>query len=143
MKIKSLCILLLLSLQVAAQQTFELHFTNFKSSEGYLALSIFSEKHKKTFLDKPENNEKYLYLPLEGQAELTVMIKDLPPGKYAVSAFHDKNSNKKLDTGFFGIPKEGFGFSKNPSIHFGAPDYEECEIDTSEKTKFDIVLKHF
>ncbi|SEL68891.1 Uncharacterized conserved protein, DUF2141 family [Sphingomonas palmae] len=46
----------------------------------------------------------------------------LPYGTYAVAVIHDENSNAKLDT-FAGIPREGFGFSRNPPIRFGAPRF--------------------
>ena len=41
---------------------------------------------------------------------------------YAVAVIHDENGNAKLDT-FAGIPKEGFGFSRNPAIGFGPPRF--------------------
>ena len=39
------------------------------------------------------------------------------PGTYAISVFHDEDSNGKLDTKFMGIPREGVGASnrKRPS----------------------------
>ncbi len=46
----------------------------------------------------------------------------LPYGNYAVAVIHDENGNAKLDT-FAGIPREGFGFSRNPPIRFGAPRF--------------------
>lgn len=46
----------------------------------------------------------------------------LPRGDYAVAVIHDENGNAKLDT-FMGIPKEGFGFSRNPPIRFGPPRF--------------------
>lgn len=46
----------------------------------------------------------------------------LPLGTYAVAVIHDENGNAKLDT-FAGIPKEGFGFSRNPAIRFGPPRF--------------------
>lgn len=51
----------------------------------------------------------------------------LAPGSYAVSVFHDANANAKLDT-FAGIPKEGYGFSRNPSFKPRAPKFAEAEI---------------
>lgn len=51
-----------------------------------------------------------------------------PAGRYAMSVFHDENANKKLDT-FVGIPKEGFGFSRNPVIRFGPPRFEKVSIE--------------
>lgn len=46
----------------------------------------------------------------------------LPVGDYAVAVIHDENGNKKLDTAL-GIPREGFGFSRNPAIGFGPPKF--------------------
>ena len=48
------------------------------------------------------------------------------PGKYAVSVFHDENSNGKLDANFMGIPKEGVGASNNAKGHFGPPMFEDA-----------------
>jgi uncharacterized protein (DUF2141 family) len=45
-------------------------------------------------------------------------------GTYAVSVFHDENSNGKLDTGPLGIPREGVGASNNAKGHFGPPKFD-------------------
>ena len=50
------------------------------------------------------------------------------PGRYALTLFHDENNNQRLDT-MLGIPREGFGFSRNPTIRFGAPRFEQVSID--------------
>ena len=54
-------------------------------------------------------------------------IEHVPPGRYAIADFHDENSNRNLDK-FAGIPKEGFAFSRNPSIKFRAPRFEEVVV---------------
>lgn len=46
----------------------------------------------------------------------------LPLGTYAIAVIHDENNNSRLDT-LAGIPREGFGFSRNPPIRFGAPRF--------------------
>jgi uncharacterized protein (DUF2141 family) len=46
----------------------------------------------------------------------------LPTGAYGIAIIHDENGNRKLDT-MLGIPREGFGFSRNPAIGFGAPRF--------------------
>ncbi|WP_235523957.1 DUF2141 domain-containing protein [Sphingomonas sp. Leaf33] len=46
----------------------------------------------------------------------------LPVGTYAAAVIHDENANAKLDT-MMGIPREGFGFSRNPAIGFGPPKF--------------------
>jgi uncharacterized protein (DUF2141 family) len=49
----------------------------------------------------------------------------IPPGTYAVSVFHDENSNGKLDRNLLGMPKEGVGVSNNAAGHFGPPKFDD------------------
>jgi uncharacterized protein (DUF2141 family) len=49
---------------------------------------------------------------------------EVKAGTYAVSVFHDENSNGKLDTNFMGIPREGVGASNNAKGHFGPPKFD-------------------
>lgn len=53
---------------------------------------------------------------------------DVPAGRYALSVFHDENANQKLDT-VVGIPREGFGFSRNPVIRFRPPRFDKVSIE--------------
>ena len=47
-------------------------------------------------------------------------------GTYAVSVFHDENSNGKMDTNFIGMPREGVGASNNARGHFGPPKFDDA-----------------
>ena len=57
----------------------------------------------------------------------TVSFDAVKPGAYALAVFHDENGNKKLDT-FLGVPREGFGFSRNPAVHFGPPSFASARF---------------
>jgi uncharacterized protein (DUF2141 family) len=50
------------------------------------------------------------------------------PGTYAVSVFHDENSNGKLDTNFMGIPQEGVGASNDARGHLGPPKFDAASF---------------
>jgi len=52
-------------------------------------------------------------------------------GTYAVSVFHDENSNGKLDTNFMGIPREGVGASNNARGRFGPPKFDAAAFKFS------------
>ena len=52
----------------------------------------------------------------------------MAPGAYAVSVLHDENRNGELET-FLGIPREGFGFSRNPRVRFRAPGFEQVRMN--------------
>jgi uncharacterized protein (DUF2141 family) len=56
---------------------------------------------------------------------------DVKPGTYAVSVFHDENSNGKLDTKFMGMPREGVGASNNAKGHFGPPKFDAAAFHFS------------
>jgi uncharacterized protein (DUF2141 family) len=67
---------------------------------------------------------------------------DLPSGNYALALIHDENANGKLDT-VLGIPREGFGFSRNPAIRFGPPKFVESRFAvTSGTTDESIRVKY-
>jgi len=56
-----------------------------------------------------------------------IHIDGLPSGEYALALIHDANSNGKLDT-FAGIPTEGIGFSRNPTLGFGPPKFAAAQF---------------
>jgi len=58
--------------------------------------------------------------------EVIVHIAGIPPGVYAAQAFHDENSNGKIDRTFFGIPREGIGFSNDAPMRFGPPSFSDA-----------------
>ena len=60
-----------------------------------------------------------------------IRIQGLARGNYAASVIHDENSNARLDT-FAGIPREGFGFSRNPRIGFGPPRFSSAQFTVGD-----------
>jgi uncharacterized protein (DUF2141 family) len=69
---------------------------------------------------------------------------DMPSGSYAVSLFHDENSNGKLDMRFGLIPLEGMGFSNNPRIRFGAPTFAAARFAVTNQPIGEMVrLQYF
>jgi uncharacterized protein (DUF2141 family) len=57
-------------------------------------------------------------------------------GRYAVACIHDENGNGKLDTGLFGIPKEGVAASNDARGHMGPPAFDDAAFafDGTAKT---------
>ncbi len=68
----------------------------------------------------------------------------LKPGKYAVAVIDDENGDAKLHTDFFGIPKEGFGISRNPtvSIATGIPKFQDASFTLDKNTTINIKMKY-
>ena len=65
---------------------------------------------------------------------------DVPKGVYAINVFNDTNGNEKLDYNIFGIPKEQYGFSRNP-IAMGIPKWDRVKIRVHENTTNNIYIR--
>lgn len=61
-------------------------------------------------------------------ASALCVFEKIPPGVYALSAFHDKNANGKLDTNLLSIPSEDYGASNNARGSFGPPSFEDAKF---------------
>ena len=72
----------------------------------------------------------------------SIRFDGLARGDYAVAVIHDENNNKKLDT-FAGIPREGFGFSRNPAIGFGPPRFAAARFTlTSDAETQQVTMRY-
>jgi uncharacterized protein (DUF2141 family) len=56
--------------------------------------------------------------------EVILTFRNIAPGTYAITAFHDENRNGKLDTNVFGFPLEGFGFSNDVHPFLASPAFK-------------------
>jgi uncharacterized protein (DUF2141 family) len=61
-------------------------------------------------------------------------FEDLPPGVYAIAVIHDENMNGKLDTNWLGVPKEGYGFSKDAKGSLGPPLFSQASFEYGGET---------
>jgi uncharacterized protein (DUF2141 family) len=59
----------------------------------------------------------------------SIIFTQLPPGRYAVIAFHDENDNGLLDANALGVPTEGYGFSNAAHGFLSAPSFDAAAID--------------
>lgn len=66
----------------------------------------------------------------------------LPRGDYALAVIHDENGNGRLDT-FAGIPREGYGFSRNPAVRFGPPRFAAARFTLDEQEKAERVTVRY
>jgi uncharacterized protein (DUF2141 family) len=60
---------------------------------------------------------------------VSVTVPDVPPGRYAVQAFHDADSDGKLQRYWFGLPREGIGFSNDAMAHITYPRFSVAAFD--------------
>ncbi len=73
--------------------------------------------------------------------KITLRFEDIPAGSYAISMYQDLNSNDNLDSTFFRIPKEPFGFSNNLPVRFGPPSFEKSSFEVTSNLSIEVKLK--
>jgi uncharacterized protein (DUF2141 family) len=56
----------------------------------------------------------------------TCVFTTIPPGTYAIAAFHAENNEMQVQTNMLGMPRQGFGFTRNPSAGLGAPAFKDA-----------------
>ena len=69
------------------------------------------------------------------------VFQNIKPGTYAVAVFHDANKNNKMDKNFLGIPKEGYGASRNKLPFASAPGFNENKFVVSDNTTTAVRIK--
>ncbi len=111
-----------------------------KTDEGSLVYAMWSGPEG--WLE--DNTVREGSVPIENGSSV-LHFPELPYGEYAISVYHDRNSNGKLDTGMFRIPKEPLGTSNDAKIRFGPPKYEDAVfiLDQPELTTHIPVRKLF
>jgi uncharacterized protein (DUF2141 family) len=99
---------------------------NVSEAGGNLRASLYREPE--TFR-KEDRAVKVVSVPAhKGSAQL--VFEGLPAGRYAVMAYHDENSDEKLNLRFGMFPAEGYGLSNNPKV-IGPPKFADSAFDVS------------
>lgn len=97
-------------------------FEGIKSDKGKLFVALYNSE------------EDFLKNQMEGSivdisnGKASASFDNLKSGIYAISSFHDKNNNGKMDTNFLGIPKEPVACSNNAKGKFGPPKFKDAKF---------------
>ncbi|MFZ5705521.1 MAG: DUF2141 domain-containing protein [Pseudomonadota bacterium] len=110
----------------AATAELRLCLEGLRSTRGMVRLCLAREVA--AFPDCKEGASVRREMPVGAGPEHCFTLTALQPGLYAISLFHDENANARLDK-TMSIPREGFGFSRNPKIGFGPPRFDAARID--------------
>lgn len=109
-------------LALAAELSVQL--SGLRNTRGQILLCLTRANPR--FLDcKNDKGAIALAVPTARAGRLT--LPRVAPGDYVLLAVHDENGNGKVDM-TFGIPREGFGFSRNPSMRMRPPRLDEVRV---------------
>ena len=98
--------------------------TNIKEIKGRIEFGIYDDPE--VFLSETEQY-KLVFIPVDSIIAI-ITIDSLPKGTYAISLMHDLNGDGEMESNFFHIPQEPYGFSNNHRPRFSKPDFEDCQF---------------
>ena len=78
---------------------------------------------------------------LPARAAASIRLRGIPAGIYALSVIHDENNDGRLNR-FMAIPREGFGFSRNPRIRMGPPRFDEVRFQLSGTVRQAVQMRY-
>ena len=112
---------------------------NLRNSKGIVAFYLYNKDGS-----IPDKTLSHYYKKKIAKIEnkkASVIFKNIPKGKYAISALHDENNNGKIDKGFM-LPKEGIGFTNYKKINLlNKPNFKNAsfELNKNETKKIKII----
>ena len=130
---KKTALLLALAIASAFAHSVTIHIQDIGNTKGKLLVKLESYDGSKL-----QPFKKISLIP--NTKGITHTFNNIENGKYAISAYHDENSNNKLDKNFIGIPKEDYGFSNNPSKGLSPPKMEEKIFEVNRDVSLTVSL---
>ena len=132
---------LALSASAASANTLVIDVDGLRNRKGQVCLSVFAASTG--FPSKTTNAVQSQCMKIT-DATVRMTLRQLQPGSYAVAVLHDANNDRRANRNFLGIPKEGFGFSRNPAIYFGPPKFGASAFPVmGSSTNIQIHVKYF
>lgn len=112
--------------------------TNLRNQKGQILVCLTT--NPKAFPDCSKDAASVKMAVKAAQAA-QFTIRAPAPGTYAIAVVHDENSNDKMDKAIF-LPKEGFGFSRNPTITVGPPSFKAASFVVNGPVSQSIKMKY-
>jgi uncharacterized protein (DUF2141 family) len=123
---------------LAETQPLVVEVSGIRSAEGKVRVSLYREPDS---FRKEDRAFRLLTQPaIAGKA--TLVFADIPPGRYAVMAYHDENGDEKLNLRLGMFPTEGYALSNNPKV-IGPPRFDDSAFDLpATPAPLPLILKY-
>ena len=121
----------LLSASTASATDLAVHIENLMNSEGNVRVALHQRVDGVDFPDDAGAVAGTFSQAVAGS--MRFVFTDVPPGEYAVAAFHDRNADGQLGTTVLGIPTEPYGFSNDARGFMGPARFTSAAITISEE----------
>jgi uncharacterized protein (DUF2141 family) len=126
---------LLLGALAPAELVVEVH--GLRNDHGLVHLCLTAEpRHFPDCQDDPTALRRSV--PAAEAARITISAHN---GHYALALVHDENGNGRMDT-FLGMPREGFGFSRDAPVRFGPPRFEDARFTLEGSQTLVVTIRY-
>ena len=112
--------LALSSLAQAQSSNLTVNLAPVKDAKGTVRVGLYQDS--KTFRKEAQAFSVQQVPAAPGSVQ--VRFTNLPPGRYAIMAYHDENGDGELNRRLGMFPTEGYGLSNNPKV-MGPPQFED------------------
>lgn len=121
--------------------TLEVNIYGLRSMKGNVLVCVTANPR---FFPDCGKDPKSFRATVPARDSAQVSFRGIAQGTYAVALVHDENGNNKMDMAIF-VPKEGFGFSRNPAIVTGPPKFKAAAFaidspEVSQRVKMKYML---
>lgn len=118
--------LAVLAVTPAAAADLDVTVTGIRNNHGRIVVAICNEA-----------NFPKGACPYHGQVparlgQVTVRVAGVPPGTWAAAVYHDEVGNQRLQFDLLGVPKQGFGFSRDAKMRFGPPRFVDAAFSPGD-----------
>jgi uncharacterized protein (DUF2141 family) len=112
--------------------------TGFRADKGEALVGIY--RGAAGFPDDGARAVERIAVPIAGRRAVA-RFPAAPAGRIAVAVLHDEDGDKKMKTGLFGRPKEGYGASRDAPARFGPPKFGDAAFDLAAGQALSIDIK--
>lgn len=125
----------------------ELTVSNIKGQTGSIQIGLYNSKEEWDLdvdISGEQGGNEFMVKRVEVEGnEAEFNFEDLEAGTYALSIYHDENSNNTLDKDdLLGVlPQEPYGFSNNFKPEFGVPKFSDCNFEVIEDKTTQVAIE--
>jgi uncharacterized protein (DUF2141 family) len=137
-RLLTLSVVLLSTLPYLNSASIHVTITNVKEPKGEVIIYLY--KGSEGFMN-PDNVHETVKIEASDYREGHT-FNNLETGEYVVILHHDKDRDGKMKS-ILGIPREGFGFSRNYRPKTRAPKFNEVKLTVEGETAIEIKMIYF
>jgi len=110
--------------------------TGVRSDRGIIAVAICDKA------DFPAGTCPYHGTAAAAPGAVVVHLHGVPSGSWAAAVYHDEAGIGRLEFSLLGIPKQGFGFSRDAKMHFGPPSFADAAFALEARGTITVPLHY-